>query len=182
MINIKLQDTKNKAKKLFGIFLEKRKETPSATSNSTAFWPIVTPTTPTATTPRSVPSAFPSPHDFISYAKEEAFHGSIYFYQWSDPNSQPMVFHSLRRFYEFLCSCGIRLWAIDLDLIKDLDRSYVCCEKGNTNLVVAATWSILKENVSNLKPLMPIRPQISGLTDKPAIIIPQGIRSENFYG
>lgn len=68
-----------------------------------------------------------------------SYKGTIYFYEWSDINRPPISFYSLNAFDDFLKKSSIFIPPFQKDMIKNLDRAYVTCKKGKTELLIRGT-------------------------------------------
>lgn len=73
------------------------------------------------------------------------YDGIIYFYEWSDVNRCPLLFYNILSFSEFLTKSKITILPFQKDMIKNLDRAFITCKKGKTDLVIRSTKPALVE-------------------------------------
>jgi hypothetical protein len=74
-----------------------------------------------------------------------SYKGVVYFYEWSDLNRSPISFYSLNSFDDFLKKSNIFMAPFQKDMIRNLDRAYVTCKKGKTELLIRGTKPGLEE-------------------------------------
>ena len=75
----------------------------------------------------------------------------IYFYEWSDINSQPKVFERYIDFHDFCIENGIKLTRAKGEAIFDREVSHVICKPGCPEIVISGDYRNLKKNFSKAK-------------------------------
>lgn len=70
---------------------------------------------------------------------------SVRFYEWSNTNSTPRVFHTSFAFIEFLKQCNISFTDAQRNMIYSVPSVvYATCKKNEASLLVASTMAGLK--------------------------------------
>mgnify|MGYP006896826897 CR=1 FL=1 len=114
--------------------------------------------------------------DFANY------HGTIYFYEWSDINRPPITFYSLSSFCDFLQKSNIFMPPFQRDMIRNLDHAYVTCKKGRSDLLIRGTRPGLVEafgrddapgvSIHDL----PDKPNPMAMSTKPQLTLPYHVQ------
>lgn len=71
----------------------------------------------------------------------------IYFYEWSDILSSPLVFNSRELFLEFLNSCGISYSDSQLSMIMCGGSLYGSCVRGSGELLLFKNYLDLRNKL-----------------------------------
>jgi hypothetical protein len=85
-------------------------------------------------------------YDYGAYCK-------IHFYEWSNVESQPIVFERYTRLYKFLDDCGLFIKEDDNNKIKPIASCYIACKPGSKDLIVCTTYDELKKKVEEARTL-----------------------------
>ena len=75
----------------------------------------------------------------------------IYFYEWSDINSQPKEFDRYIDFHDFCIQHGIRLTKTKGEFVLNHTVSHVICKPGCPEIVISGDYRNLKKNFSKAK-------------------------------
>ena len=73
------------------------------------------------------------------------YKGTIFFYEWSDPNRPPISFYNIQAFIDFLNKSDIFIPPFQKDMIMNLDKSFITCKKGEKKLIIRGTKNGLVE-------------------------------------
>ena len=105
----------------------------------------------------------------------EHYEGVIYFYEWSDMNRTPITFFNLGAFEGFLRRSDIFLMPFQKDIIKNLERAYITCKKGKSEIMIRGTRPALLEALNNngfSVDASVIKSPISNRTNNPPLALP----------
>ena len=86
-------------------------------------------------------------HDGVggsSFKDEDELFGILRFYEWSNINSTPKCFYTMKCFKEFLSSSGIHLKSYQLELLRNIPSPYVICKEGSKEILIRPTYDSLK--------------------------------------
>ena len=89
-------------------------------------------------------------HTYATYYNYDTFNFdygpscSLYFYEWSDINREPLKFERLYRFYDFLDKCGLILPSDKDTVIRGLITFYISCKPGSKELLICKEYDELK--------------------------------------
>lgn len=101
-------------------------------------------------------------YTYASYYSKDTFnydYGAfcrIHFYEWSNVDSQPIVFERYTRLYQFLDNCGLFIEQKDNEMIKPLASCFISCKPNSKELIVCATYDELKRKMHEAKMLASI--------------------------
>ena len=111
---------------------------------------------------------------YLSYYNYETYGWNgylidVYFYEWSDINSNPRKFPYSTEFYKFLDACKINLTQEQNDLFRGKSGCHITCIPGTHNLIVSKTYDELKveyEKASVLSKVLESVPEPESETPK----------------
>lgn len=76
------------------------------------------------------------------------FHGTIFFYEWSDITRNPIKYFSLSLFEKFLADCDLKLEPWQRDMIPSLGDVYITCKANSKELLIRNSYDALKAAVT----------------------------------
>jgi hypothetical protein len=76
------------------------------------------------------------------------FHGTIFFYEWSDITRIPIKYFSLSLFEKFLADCDLELEPWQRDMIPSLGDVYITCKANSKELLIRSSYDALKAAVA----------------------------------
>lgn len=74
----------------------------------------------------------------------------IHFYEWSNINSEPIVFNYYPYFYRFLDECKILLSYDENCELKSVNSVFVTCKPGCKELIIGKTYDELRDKYNNI--------------------------------
>ena len=97
-------------------------------------------------------------YDYGAYCK-------IHFYEWSNVDSEPIIFERYTRLYKFLDDCGLFIEEKDNNMIKPLASCYISCKPGTKDLIVCSTYGELKSKMDEAKTLANVLASVPEIDD-----------------
>lgn len=76
---------------------------------------------------------------------------SVVFYEWSDVNSQPIIFQHVNDFLYFCDDCNIKVSLKNYNFINNHDKTFAVCKNGVNELVLSGDYHNLRKNFSKHK-------------------------------
>ena len=73
---------------------------------------------------------------------------TIYFYEWSNINGQPMVFTNNEKFIEFCNYCNIKITERTRKFLNDNDTVYITCKVGKNEPIMGGDKRNFRKNFS----------------------------------
>ena len=92
-----------------------------------------------------------SAYNFETFNYEYGGYCKIHFYEWSNINSEPIIFHHYPYLYKFLDDCGIILNINDNTLIRAASTCFITCAPGTKNLIVDTNYDSFREKFEEAK-------------------------------
>ena len=92
-----------------------------------------------------------SQYNFDTFNYEYGGYCKIHFYEWSNINSEPIVFKYYPYLYKFLDDCGIILNVNDNTMIRASSTCFITCVPGKKDLIVDTNYDNFREKFEEAK-------------------------------
>jgi hypothetical protein len=92
-----------------------------------------------------------SAYNFETFNYEYGGYCKIHFYEWSNINSEPIIFNHYPYLYKFLDDCGIILNLNDNTLIRAASMCFITCVPGKKDLIVDTNYDSFREKFEEAK-------------------------------
>lgn len=92
-----------------------------------------------------------SAYNFETFNYEYGGYCKIHFYEWSNIDSEPIIFRHYPYLYKFLDDCGIILNINDNTLIRAASNCFITCVPGKKDLIVDTNYDNFREKFEEAK-------------------------------
>lgn len=98
-------------------------------------------------------------YTYASYYNKDSFNYDygisckIHFYEWSNVDSNPIIFEHYARFYDFLDRCDIFLENDSNNNVRSFSECFISCKPGSKDLIISKTYDELKRKMYELENL-----------------------------
>lgn len=110
-------------------------------------------------------------YTYASYYNKDTFnydYGAVcevYFYEWSDINSEPRKFERMHRLYQFLDACDIFLESEQNNKVGVTKPCFISCKPGVKDLIIVSSYDELKREMKQAENLAAVLAPVPEIDD-----------------